>query len=276
MKFADLHVHTHYSDSTFSPQQVVIQANSIGLSAVGICDHDSIDGIASSIRIAKKYEIEIVPGIELTAENDDSEIHILGYFLDWKAAWLKKTLKAMQKDRVKRIRVMVKKLAEHGIVVRAGDIYAGAGKGSVGRLHVAKVLVNSGLVKSYREVFAKYIGFGKPCYVPHLRYSPKESIELLLKAGAVPVLAHPGTLGKDDCIPELVSCGLRGIEAYHTDQTQSQSKHYEKLAEEHGLIVTGGSDCHGMGKGRILMGGVRVGYEVVEKLKAESERIRRG
>ena len=141
-------------------------------------------------------------------------------------------------------------------------------------MHIAQAMIGSGQVKNMREVFDKYIGFLKPCYAPHIKFSPKEAVELILNAGGVPVLAHPGIMHKDEYIPELIEYGLRGIEVYHTDHNAGKVKHYENLAAEHGLLVTGGSDCHGMGKGKPLIGIVRVPYELVEKLKSESEKIR--
>lgn len=274
MKYADLHVHTFYSDSTFSPEEVVSCAKGKGLDAIAICDHDSIDGIEPCIKAGDIAGVEIVPGIELTVEKSDAEIHILGYFVDWQAEWFQKKLKVIQTHRIDRIHKMVDKLNDAGFNMTADDVFKLAGKGSVGRLHLAQAMMNTGKVRTFREVFEKYIGFLKPCYVANIKFSPREAIGMLLKAGGVPVLAHPDVSGKDEYIPELIECGLRGIEVYHTEHKASITKHYEKLAAEHNLLMTGGSDCHGMGKGRVLMGGVRVAYELVEKLKAESEKIR--
>ncbi len=275
MKYADLHIHTFYSDSTFSPEEVVACAKSSGLSAIAICDHDSVNGIDFCKKCAEPAGIEVVPGIELTVEKSDAEIHLLGYFIDWNADWFKKKLKEMQDSRKVRIHSMVEKLSEHGIKINAEDVFKSAGKGSVGRLHLAREMLKTGKVKSFREIFDKYIGFLKSCYVSNVRFSPQEAIEFILKAGGVPVIAHPATMGKDDYIPELVGYGLKGIEVYHTDHKPAMVKHYEDMAKEHGLLMTGGSDCHGLGKGRVLIGTVRVPYDLVEKLKEESERIRR-
>lgn len=275
MKYADLHIHTFYSDSTFSPEEVVACARENGLSAIAICDHDSVDGIELCQKAAAPFGIEVVPGIELTIEKSDAEIHLLGYFIDWKADWFRKKLKEMQNARRDRIHKMVEKLAEHGINVNAEDVFKSAGKGSVGRLHLAQEMIKTGKVSSFKEVFGKYIGFLKSCYVSNIRFSPQEAIGFILKSGGVPVIAHPATMGKDDYIPELIGYGLRGIEVYHTDHKPSMVKHYEELAKEYGLLMTGGSDCHGLGKGRALIGTVRVPYEIVEKLKEEADKVRR-
>ena len=274
MKFADLHIHTDFSDSTFSPEEVAKCASERGLSAIAICDHDCIDGITPCADAGSSLGVEVIPGIELTVEKQDAEIHILGYFINWKAEWLRKRLKEMQEARIGRIHRMVEKLNAAGIDVKCEDVFKLAGRGTVGRLHLAQAMLKTGKVKSFKEAFNKYIGFAKSCYAPHEKFSSQEAMELLLKAGGVPVMAHPGIINKDEYIPELFKYGLKGIEVYHTDHNASTVKHYEELVGQYGLIATGGSDCHGMGKGKALIGTVRVPYELVEKLKAASEKIR--
>jgi hypothetical protein len=272
MKFADLHIHTYFSDSTFSPEEVAARACECGLSGIAICDHDSIDGIAPCKEAAFPMSVEVIPGIELTVERQDAEIHILGYFIDPEAEWFRDKLREMQAFRIDRIHKMVEKLKNAGINVNAGDVFDLAGKGAVGRLHLAQAMLKTGKVNGFREAFGKYIGFAKPCYVSNARFSPKEAIEVLRKAGGVPVLAHPGIMHKDEYIPELIEYGLKGIEVYHTDHGASVVKHYEQFADRYGLLKTGGSDCHGMGKGKALIGTVRVPYDLVERLREQSEK----
>lgn len=274
MKYADLHVHTFYSDSTFSPEEVAERAHKCALSGIAICDHDCVDGVEPCAIAAKPYGIEVIPGIELTVEKADAEIHILGYFMDCSREWFRKKLKGMQRARIERIHLMAGKLRDAGFKMTVDDIIAMAGKGSVGRLHVAQAMLKTGKVRSMFECFNKYIGFMKPCYVSNVKFSPKEAMEMVLKAGGVPVLAHPDVTGKDEYIPELVEYGLRGIEAYHTEHKAHITERYEEIAKRYGLLITGGSDCHGLGKGRVLLGGVRVPYAIVEKLRQESEKIK--
>jgi len=275
-KFADLHIHTYYSDSTFSPEEVIDHARAKDLSAIAICDHDSIDGVEPCVTLGKACGIEVLSGIELTIEKPDVEIHILGYLIDGKFDWLRKRLKEIQEYRIKRIHKMIEKLSAQNVFITAEDVFKVAGKGSVGRLHLARAMINSGGVKTFWDAFDKYIGFGKPSYVPNIRFTPQDAISMVLDAGGVPVLAHPGIMNRDDYIPELVSYGLKGIEVYHTDHGSVKRKHYEEVAASLGLLMTGGSDCHGMGKGRALIGTVRIPYELVEKLKDKSEEIRNG
>lgn len=271
MKYADLHVHTHYSDSTFSPEEVLSAAGEKALSAIAICDHDTTDGVEPCIKIAAGKGIEVISGIELTVEKPDAEIHILGYLIDWKLEWLQKKLKAIQDGRIDRIYKMLEKLKLEGINIKAEDVFGIAGKGSVGRLHLARAILQSGAAKSFREVFEKYLGFGRSCYSPNINFEPKEAIEMVIEAGGVPVVAHPGIMQKDEYIKELAGYGLKGIEVYHTDHNNSTTRHYEQLAKSMGLIMTGGSDCHGAGKGRVLIGTVRVPYETVERLKGAAK-----
>ena len=273
MKYADLHVHTFYSDSTFSPEEVVSCAKDKGLSAIAICDHDSIDGIEPCQKIGALVDLEIIPGIELTAEKADAEIHLLGYLLDWKVEWFQNRLKEIQSSRIDRMYKMVEKLNGANIKVDPKDVFKLAGKGTVGRLHLAQAILRSGKAKSFREIFDKYIGFLKPCYVSNIRFSPEEAIGMLLEVGGIPVLAHPDVLGKDEYIPELIKYGLKGIEVYHTDHKNAAVKRYEGLANQYNLLMTGGSDCHGLGKGRVLLGSVRVPYELVDRLKEASGKI---
>lgn len=277
MKYADLHVHTTYSDSTFSPEEVVSCAKEKDLSAIAICDHDSVEGIEPCMALASKADIEIISGIEMSAEKVDAEIHILGYCFDWKQDWFRKKLKEIQASRVERVYKIIERLKTFNITIDAKDVFRLAGNNaSVGRLHIAQAMIDSGAVKSMREVFDKYIGFLKPCYVPYTKFSPEEAIQIILKVGGVPVLAHPDLMGHDEYIEEFVGYGLKGIEVYHTDHKPNISKRYEEIANRLGLIMTGGSDCHGLGKGRILMGTVKVPYELVEKLKKEAEKIKSG
>jgi len=274
-RYADLHVHTNFSDGTFSPEKVVDTAVEKGLSAIAISDHDCVDAIGPAIKHARKISLEIIPATELTVIKDGKEIHVLAYFISWKEKRFRDVLKGIQEGRLRRLDKMLEKLKKFGINLKKSRVIEIAfSKGSVGRLHLAKALLEAKAVSSIQEAFNKYIGDFKPCYVEEVGFRAEEVIEVISRAGGVPVLAHPKTIGDDSLVSEFIKLGVRGIEAYHTDQSYTQSKKYEKMAKDHGLIVTGGSDCHGMGKGRVLLGGVKVPYSVVEQLKQEAEKIR--
>jgi predicted metal-dependent phosphoesterase TrpH len=184
-------------------------------------------------------------------------------------------LKELQETRIARIRKMVAMLKKFGVDVDAEEVLKLSGKGSVGRLHLAQAMLKMGAIRRQKEAFDRYIGFGKPCYVPNVRFSPKEALGELLKVGGVPVIAHPSTIGKDEYIEEFMGYGLRGIEVYHSDHTEGMTEHYKALAEKGGLLATGGSDCHGLNKSRVLIGSVKMPYGIVERLREEAQKIRR-
>src|SRR3989338_932155 len=163
---------------------------------------------------------------------------------------------------------MLVRLSGFGISVSMDDVKSVAGKGSLGRLHLASVLLKKGHVGSLQEAFSRFLGNGRPCYVRGDRINPIKAISMIAKLGGISVLAHPHTLERDGLIPVFVKAGLKGIEAYHTDHSTAAVEKYEKMAQQLGLLITGGSDCHGMGKGRVLMGSITVPYEVVEQLRA--------
>lgn len=273
-KYADLHVHTYHSDSTLSPKEVVDIARRKDIAAIAITDHDCMDGIGEAADYAEKYGVEIIPGVELTAEEGNLEIHLMGYFIDWHSEWFAKKLEEIRKKRVDRIYEMTEKLKNFGVDIDPEKVFELSGRGSVGRLHLANVLYQEGYTSSIVEAFRKYIGNDKPCYVKKFKLTPKEAIDMILDVGGVPVLAHPHILGRDDYIPELIKKGLRGIEVYHSEHPSNITLHYEDFAFENGLLITGGSDCHGLGKGQILLGRVKIPYAIVEDLKKEAGRIK--
>jgi predicted metal-dependent phosphoesterase TrpH len=275
-RFADLHVHTFHSDSTFTPEQVIEAARGKGLSAIAITDHDCVDGINPSAAFAEKYGIEVVAGVELTAEADNLEAHILGYFIDHEAGWFEKKLGKMRQARLERIYAMAEKLRKLGVDVDPNKVFALSGQGAVGRLHLATVLYNEGIISSINEAFRKYIGEKAPCYVKKYKLTPKEAVDMISALGGVPVLAHPRTLGRDDLIQRFIEDGIRGIEVYHTEHSKEAVSHYEDLALRRGLLMTGGSDCHGTGKGEVLLGKIKVPYSLLDALREESEKIKAG
>lgn len=266
-KIADLHLHTNFSDGSFPPKDVILEAKRKNIDCISICDHDCIDALEPAIGIAGRENVELIPGVELTAEKEGYEIHIIGYYINWENTTLLALLKRMQEVRVKRIYDMIEKLKGIGVNIEPEEVFKISGKGSVGRLHLAYAIYNRGYTRYVGEAFRLYIGDRKPCYVGKFNLTPVEAINTILQADGIPVLAHPGVVGRDEFISEYVKNGLRGIEVYHSDHTSAMSSHYLKLAKDMGLLVTGGSDCHGFGKGKILLGKVKIDYFLVEELK---------
>ncbi|MFH1542057.1 MAG: PHP domain-containing protein [bacterium] len=267
---ADLHVHTDYSDGMKSPETVVKESKAAGLTTIAITDHDSVGGIERAKKQGEIEGIEVIEGIELSTETAETEIHILGYFIDLKNSKLLEVIKKIQKDRVERVIKICQKLQAVGVDLPAEKVFAIAGKEAVGRPHVARALLSEGLIATFNEAFQKYIAFGGPAYVSHYKMAPKEAIDLINQAGGLAVYAHPGVSKADDLIPELALQGLAGIEVYYYLYREAQVKHYKELALKHGLLMTGGSDYHGIENGRaVKLGEFSIADELVEKLKSE-------
>ncbi|MEW6009225.1 MAG: PHP domain-containing protein [Candidatus Omnitrophota bacterium] len=266
IKFADLHLHTYYSDGTFSPKELLERSQAAGLSCIAITDHDTVDGLGEAFSL-KPEEIELIAGIELSCDLDNREVHILGYFIDYKNDELLDKLNKIKEYRIERIYLMVDKLKEMKVDISAGEVLELSKLGTVGRLHIARVLLEKEIISNIREAFIKFIGEDCPAYVANFRLSVKEAIQTIIKFGGVAVLAHPYTLANDDMISKFADFGLKGIEVYYPEHTRFQVLHYKTLADSLGLVCTGGSDCHGQLKENIKVGSVRIPYEIVDKLK---------
>jgi predicted metal-dependent phosphoesterase TrpH len=265
--FADLHLHTFFSDGTFSPEELAAHGKKNHLAALALTDHDTVEGCARMGAACKTAGIEFIPGTELTAEQDGNELHILGYFLDTQNSRLLSEITKFQNVRQNRIREMVARLNELDVPLKVDDVFALANCRSPGRPHVARAMVKASLSGSLDEAFERYLKKGRPAWVPKMKMSAGEGIELIHQAGGLAVLAHPGLNRTDESIPALVEAGLDGIECFHTKHSTAISEHYLEIADQYYLLVTGGSDCHGMSKGKPLIGTVKLPYTHVEKLK---------
>lgn len=272
-RYVDLHVHTTYSDGSFTPAQVVEKAAAADLAAVGIADHDSTLGIDEAMTAGSILDLEVVPAVELSCTVHGLDIHILGYYPDYKDPTLLRVLSKVRKERYKRAVEMVKRLKDVGVELSMEEVEEHAGPGSVGRPHIAEALLKNGYVKDFSEAFVRYIGYHSPAYVPKMDMRPKEAFDLIKSVGGIPVLAHPGTVRRDDIIPEFVRQGLEGIEVWHSKHDSSTSARLAEIAGCYGLLVTGGSDCHGHTQDVPLLGTVRVPYEILEELKSARENI---
>ena len=266
--YGDLHLHTTASDGLLSPAEVVDRAHNLGMAFLAITDHDTVQGIASATEKGNTLGIEVVSGIELSAEIDDTEIHILGYFLEFQDSYLLKELQRLNEARNERAQQIVDKLNSLGLEITMDKVIAMAGKGVVGRLHVARVMVDMGYVESIHSAFQNYIGYKKSAYIERTKLSARDAIEIILKTKGLPVLAHPFLAGRDDLIPNLIEYGLQGIEVYHSEHDFRHIHHYLQLAKKYNLLVTGGSDCHGpLYKSKMLMGKVNIPYNHLESMK---------
>jgi len=270
----DLHIHSIYSDGTFTPKEIVYKAKELKLKAISITDHDSISGIEEELEVGKKLKVEIVPGIEMSADVRNDEIHILGYYIDWKDRNFLAQLKIFQESRAKRNRRLIEKLKELGMPINHNELKGLAAKGGVvSRLHIARLMREKGYVSSIGEAFEKWLNPGKPAHAKRMKVSPFEVIQLILDIGGIPVFAHPYLSKRDDLIPDFVKAGLKGIEVYHSAHNTQTEEHYRKIAQRHHLLITGGSDCHGRAKDKILMGTVNVPALLLENLKKAKETL---
>jgi 3',5'-nucleoside bisphosphate phosphatase len=273
MKYADLHVHTVFSDGTYTPQELVSRALKARLAAVSVVDHDTVDGIPFLLEEARGHDLEIIPGIELSAEYEGLEVHILGYFIDYRNPVLLKALIELQRIRCERIYKIADKLKGVGVTLDPSRVFAIAGNGTVGRMHVARAMVEAGSVPTVSIAFQKFIGDGRPAHVLGFKHTPSEVVSLIKQSGGIPVLAHPYILRKDDIIAQLLLQGIMGIEVYYPEHSQGMTNYYLEYARHNGLLVTGGSDCHGAAKPDIKIGSVKIPYELVEKMKESCQRI---
>ena len=271
-RLADLHVHTHESDGTFSPEKVVEYSKAKGLHAIAITDHDCCSAITPAIIAAKDLDLEIIPGVELSAEVDEQDVHILGYFIDWQNESFLKKLEHIMYIRRERAKEILKRLRRVNVGITEKELFELSDSGCVGRLHIAQLLFKKGYVSSIVQAFKDYIGDQSPCYVKKFKMTPKEATSMIKDVGGIPVLAHPKTINTKnkklaDVIKGFVDDGMEGIEVYHIEHTAKDVKEFEKLAAKFNLLMTGGSDCHGLGKKEILIGKVKIPYELVEKMK---------
>ena len=274
MKFADLHLHSHYSDGTYKPAELAAHAQRCRLAAIALTDHDSVEGCPETARECATVGIEFIPGTELTAEQDENELHLLGYFIDIHNPTLLTRLAKCQAVRQDRIREIVARLNRLKVPLTADAVFALANCRAPGRPHVARALVKARLCSNLDEAFQRFLKRNRPAWVPKLKMSACEAIDLIHQARGVAVLAHPGLNRTDSVIPDLVEAGVDGIECFHTKHSTATSEHYLELADRFHLLVTGGSDCHGLSKGKPLIGSVRVPYRHVEQLKERAAELK--
>ena len=274
----DLHVHTYYSDGAFSPEKIVDTAIDVGLNAIALTDHDNI----LSYDVAKNYlkeqnkedKLELIQGVEINTLYKNYEVHILGYYMNINDSDFINMLNTQQQARINQAKEIIALLAKkEKIKIDFEDMKKlVAPGGSIGRPHIAKAITNAGGTSNVVEAYAKYINDDSPVYVPRKTVSPFDAVEVIYGAGGIPVIAHPYDIDiAEKLIKELMTCGLRGIEAYHRKHSPACVEYFSSMAEELGLIVTGGSDFHAPSalNGQIYLGKNFVPEWIYDKLIQE-------
>lgn len=279
---SDLHIHTLYSDGIFSPEKIVDTAIDVGLQVIALTDHDNV----LSWKVAKDYlantqrkdKLEIIKGVEVNTLYKNYEVHILGYFMDTENSDFQEMLKLQQQARIKQTKEIISLLSKkEGIKIKFEDIKKQVAQGgSIGRPHIAKAIANIGGTSNVMEAYSKYIHDDSPVYVQRKTVSPQDAVEVIYDAGGIPVIAHPHDIDiAEELIKELMQYGLRGIEAYHRKHSPACVEYFSSMAEDLGLIVTGGSDfhCPNIINGQIILGKNFVPEWVYNKLVEEKKRI---
>ncbi|HHW70446.1 MAG TPA: PHP domain-containing protein [Clostridiales bacterium] len=269
MKYADLHIHTTASDGILSPEEIVKWAKKIFLSAIAITDHDTVNGIESAIKEGTQTGIEVIPGIELGARMGNYEIHILGYYIDYKQSSLQTQLDILQMERTARAKKMIDNLNKlYDIDLDVEYVKKIAKDATISRPHIGRALIEKGIVQNLAEAFDRYIGNGCPAYIPRKTLSPQECIRLIKEYKGIPVLAHPGLIENMNIVKEIIKMDIEGIEIYHPKHTTEQEKLFEELCRQNHLLATGGSDFHDEFIDDVpSMGNIRLPYTYVELLK---------
>jgi predicted metal-dependent phosphoesterase TrpH len=267
----DLHVHSTVSDGRLSPAEVIRVAAERGLKYIALADHDSVGGITAAEAAARDFPgLKVIPAIEISTDIPQGEVHILGYFFDYNDPELLARLEDFRLSRLRRAEKMVAKLGELGIPVEWRRVKELAGTSTIGRPHIAQAMLEQGYIPSFKDAFDNYLGHGKPAYVEREKMLPAEAAAIIVRAGGLPVLAHPLTIVEPEAmIVELIPAGLVGIETYYNGYSNEEVEGLLALAERHNLIATGGSDFHGIDLDEETpIGGSNVPLEAAERLIA--------
>ncbi|MDO5307051.1 MAG: PHP domain-containing protein [bacterium] len=276
----DFHIHTNYSDGVFSPEKIVDLALEAGLKAISLTDHDNIlsYNVAKNYLATKDVDMKLIQGIEVNTLYKDYEVHILGYFPDVTKNDFKNLLKVQQQARIKQTKEILSLLAKkEGIKITFDDVKNMVAEGgSIGRPHIAKAITNAGGTSNIMEAYSKYIHRDSPVYVERKTVSPFDAVEVIYDAGGIPVIAHPYDIDiAEKLIKELMNCGLRGIEAYHRKHSPAIVEYFSSMAENLGLIVTGGSDFHAPNimNGQIILGKNFIPEWIYDNMIQEKKRL---
>jgi len=277
----DLHTHSQASDGMQPPAENVKLAKQSGLSAVALTDHDTVAGVAEAQRAGREYGIDVVAGVEISTRAGGKDIHVLGYYVNTEDEKFLERLRGLREAREERNHLIIAKLQELGLEISWQEVIDGLGRPlepdeSIGRPHMADVLVRKGYAADMRDAFNRYLAEGQPGYVSVPRVAPEDACQWIRDAGGAAVIAHPGLYGDDELVRRiLVDSRPDGIEVVHSDHGPEEERRYAELAQEFGLIQTGGSDYHGVRQGVVFhgdLGSKTVTIDVLDKLRAAARK----
>jgi predicted metal-dependent phosphoesterase TrpH len=265
-------MHSNFSDGHFAPARLIEFAMEKELHAVSLTDHDSLGGVGEFMEAGREKGIETISGVELSAEFDGRDLHILGYGVDPDHEGFQRMLRKFRETRQQRAIKIVEKLNALGIDIKPDEVLAKAGGGAVGRPHIASVLLKKGAVSRIAEAFDRYIADGGPAYVAKYKMNPSQAIEHVHGAGGLAFAAHPGIFCQNmEEMEELLSKGFDGVEVFHPSHSGDVTSKLRQIAERRGLLMSGGSDFHGFNGKHMPLGAVPVPYELLEKIRTEIE-----
>lgn len=267
----DLHTHSNHSDGVHAPGVLVELALRKGISALSLCDHDSLEGYPELEEAARREGVEIITGVELSCEYIGRDLHVLGYGVATANEPLQKLLRDFRATRQRRGEMIVEKLAAQGVALDIEKVLARAAGGALGRPHIAAALVEAGFVSDHPQAFARYIGEGCPAYVEKYKMRPEDAVGAIHAAGGLAFVAHPGYYLEDEsAFRALLERGFDGVEVYHPHHQPHMITRLLALASEFGLLVSGGSDFHGFA-GRDNLGEPPVPYSLLARIKETLE-----
>jgi hypothetical protein len=267
-KTTDLHLHSSCSDGNLTPDELMKKVKQAGLKCISIVDHDNIDAIDVAIKFGKQFDIEVIPGVELSTTVNNLDIHILGYFIDYNNKTFLDYLKIFKEERLKRAERIVNKLNKLKVPLKIESVIAKNCTGSIGRPHIANALVEGGLIGSYQAAFDQYIRNGGPAYESKYTLTPTEAISLINSAGGLSFLAHPNYIKDEKVFSELINQGIDGIEVIHPSHSPETVDFFQKIANEYFLLMSGGSDYHGgLKNDENAFGAFTIPYKMVTAMK---------
>ncbi|MFQ5767887.1 MAG: PHP domain-containing protein [Acidobacteriota bacterium] len=255
---ADLHAHSSHSDGLLAPAEVVRQAAATGLHALALTDHDGTAGIDEAVSAGGTLGLKIIPGVEISCRHLNTDIHLLGWFIDPSHAGLRKRLAGLVQARENRLARMLEALGQGGAVIEEAAVRRAAGPLVIGRPHIARALVEAGHARSVQDAFDRWLKQGQAGFVPLQRIPAAEAVATVKAAGGVAGIAHAGLGVPDSIIRDLTACGLAGLEVHHPAHRPKQRQHYLGLARHLGLVPTAGSDFHGDDEGHAPLGTERL------------------